>query len=244
MVACVPAVELFNVTRLPEVPAMAKEDVSVVVVDAGNVNVVGETPLDIAENELAPVIVNAPAPSLDRIQGNVVPPPTNVFAVEALMLIFPTEEPDATVKLVGAALLKAVVVAAVQTSVPPLNVRVFVPVAVINVGVVSVLPERLIVPFVNVTEETAKVVLPDSVSVISDLFTVVVDDVAVAATVTVADVPELLSKVAESADVGAEAPAAPPVVAAQCVVEELSHVPDPPTQKRVAMFTPPDQLGD
>jgi len=244
MVACVPAVELFNVTRLPEVPAMAKEDVSVVVVDAGNVNVVGETPLASVAKVLAPVIVSVPAPSFDKIQGNDVPPPTNVFAVEAFMLIFPTEEPDVTVKLVGAALLKAVVVAAVQTSVPPLNVSVFVPVAVMNVGVVSVLPARSILPLVNVTEVTASVGLPDRVSVMSDLFTVVVDEVAVAATVTAAEVPELLSNVTTSADVGADAPAVPPVVADQCVVEEPSHVPEPPTQNLLAIFIPLDQLGD
>ena len=68
MVACVPAVELFNVTRLPEVPAMEKEDVRVVVVDAGNVNVVGETPLAKVAKVFAPVIVSAPAPSLDTVK--------------------------------------------------------------------------------------------------------------------------------------------------------------------------------
>jgi len=200
--------------------------------------------LVILEIVLFPLIVRAPRPSLETAQLNVDPPPTNVLAVAALMLIVPVPVPAVVVNPVGTALLKAVVVAAVQTSVPPLKVRFFVPVAVMNVGVVSVLPARLIVPFVNVTEVTASVGLPDRVSVMSDLFTVVVDDVAVAATVMVAAVPELLSKVAESADVGAEAPAAPPVVAAQCVVVVPSHVPEPPTQKRVAIFIPLDQVAD
>ena len=41
MVACVPAVELFNVTKLPDVPVMENDVVSVVVVEAGKMNAVG-----------------------------------------------------------------------------------------------------------------------------------------------------------------------------------------------------------
>ena len=59
---------------------------------------------------------------------------------------------------------------------------------------------------------------------------------AVDATVTVADVPELLSNVAVSPVPGAEAPDAPPEVDAQWDVSEPSHVPVPPTQKRDAML--------
>ena len=48
--------------------------------------------------------------------------------------------------------------------------------------------------------------------------------------------PEAESTMTLSDDVGAEAPEPPPVVVDQCVVEDASHVPDPPTQYRFAML--------
>jgi hypothetical protein len=72
----------------------------------------------------------------------------------------------------------------------------------------------------------------------SALFTVQAEQVAVAATDTVAAVPLLASNVALSAVVGADAPPAPPDVADQFVVELLFQVPDPPTQKRAAILAP------
>jgi membrane-associated protease RseP (regulator of RpoE activity) len=50
--------------------------------------------------------------------------------------------------------------------------------------------------------------------------------------------PELASKVTSSDDVGTDAPAVPPEVAAQCVVAAASHVPAPPTQNRLAIGHP------
>jgi hypothetical protein len=87
---------------------------------------------------------------------NVEPPPTNVFADALVRVIVPVPVPAVVVKLVGAALLNAVLPDAAITNVPPLNVRFFVPVAVRNVAVaaadnVSVNPLRFNVPFVNVT---------------------------------------------------------------------------------------------
>jgi len=71
---------------------------------------------------------------------------------------------------------------------------------------------------------------PDNDKFMSDLLTSVFRDTAVAATVTVAAVPELASKKTLSAFVGALAPEAPPEVSAQFAVELLFHVPLPPTQ--------------
>jgi hypothetical protein len=56
----------------------------------------------------------------------------------------------------------------------------------------------------------------------------------VAARVTVPP-PEAPSNVTPSTAAGTEAPPAPPVAADQCVVVTLSHVPVPPTQKRLAI---------
>jgi len=83
-------------------------------------------------NVFEPVMVKAPAPPWFRVQLNVEPPPTNVLAVAAVMEIVPVPVPAVVVKLVGAALLNAVVAAVGQTNVPPLNVKFFVPVAVVN----------------------------------------------------------------------------------------------------------------
>ena len=77
-------------------------------------------------------MVKSPAPPWFRVQLNVEPPPTNVLAVAAVMEIVPVPVPAVVVKLVGAALLNAVVAAVGQTNVPPLNVKFFVPVAVVN----------------------------------------------------------------------------------------------------------------
>ena len=69
------------------------------------------------------------------------------------MLIVPVPVPAVVVKPVGAALLNAVADAAEQVSVPPLNVRFFVPAAVVKlVCIVTVKPFRSKVPFVRVIE--------------------------------------------------------------------------------------------
>jgi hypothetical protein len=102
-------------------------------------------------NVFEPVMVNAPAPPWLSVQLNVEPPPTNVLAVAAVMEITPVPVPAVVVKPVGTALLNAVVAAVGQTNVPPLKVKFFVPVAVVNaVPVVQVCPFKSNVPFVNV----------------------------------------------------------------------------------------------
>jgi len=96
-------------------------------------------------------MVKAPAPPWLSVQLNVEPPPTNVLAVAAVMEIVPVPVPAVVVKLVGAALLNAVVEAVGQTNVPPLNVKFFVPVAVVNaVPTVYVKPFKSNVPLVSV----------------------------------------------------------------------------------------------
>ena len=67
------------------------------------------------------------------MQLNVEPPPTNVLAVAAVMEITPVPVPAVVVNPVGTALLNAVVEAVGQINVPPLNVKFFVPVEVVNV---------------------------------------------------------------------------------------------------------------
>ena len=110
-------------------------------------------------NVFEPVMVNAPAPPWFNVQLNVEPPPTNVLAVAAVMEITPVPVPAVVVKLVGAALLNAVVVAAGQTNVPPLKVRFFVPVAVVNaVPTVYVKPFKSNVPLVKVVATVVPVV--------------------------------------------------------------------------------------
>lgn len=101
-------------------------------------------------NVFDPVIVKAPAPPWLSVQLNVEPAPTNVLAVAAVMEIVPTPVPAVVVKLVGAALLNAVVFAAEISNVPLLNVRFFVPVTVENLTVcVAVYPAKSNVPFCN-----------------------------------------------------------------------------------------------
>jgi hypothetical protein len=69
----------------------------------------------------------------------------------------------------------------------------------------------------------------------SDLSMTQVVQVAVDATVTVAVAPLLPSKLAVSPTIGGPKPPGPPVKIAQLVVLELSQVPEPPTQKYVAI---------
>ena len=110
-------------------------------------------------NVFEPVMVNAPAPPWFNVQLNVEPPPTNVLAVAAVMEIVPVPVPAVVVKPVGAALLNAVVAAVGQTNVPPLNVKFFVPVAVVNaVPTVYVKPFKSNVPLVNVVVTPVPVV--------------------------------------------------------------------------------------
>jgi hypothetical protein len=117
------------------------------------------------ENVLLSVMVNAPAPPWFTVQLYVEPPPTNVFAVAAVILIVPVPVPAVVVNPVGTALFHAVVVAAEHAIVPPLNVMFFVPVAVTKVVVgVSVYPAKSKVPDVSVTVgaiiAAARVVVP------------------------------------------------------------------------------------
>jgi hypothetical protein len=120
----------------------------------------------------------------------------------------------------------------VMLPVPKANVRTFALLAK-NVRDVRLKLLRLIIPCVNVNAP-AKVGDPESDRVISALLTVQVEQAAVASAVTVAAVPLLLSNVTVSADVGADAPDAPPVVADQLAVLELFQGPVPPTQNLLA----------
>ena len=96
-------------------------------------------------------MVKAPAPPWLSVQLNVEPPPTNVLKVAAVIEIVPVPVPAVVVKLVGCALLNAVVLAPVINIVPALNVRFFVPVAVVNLtDCVVVYPAKSSVPLVNV----------------------------------------------------------------------------------------------
>ena len=114
-------------------------------------------------NVFESVMVNAPAPPWLSVQLNVDPPPTNVLSVAAVMEIVPVPVPAVVVKLVGCALLNAVVVAAGQTNVPPLKVKFFVPVAVTNdVVLVRVNPAKSSVPLVSVVP----LFIPASASVV------------------------------------------------------------------------------
>ena len=90
---------------------------------------------------LLPAIVNLPAPSLDRVQLNVEPPPSKVLAPAAVILIIPVPVPAVVVNPTGLALEKAPVLASVHFNVPPLKVKFFVPVAaVLNCVVVRIYP--------------------------------------------------------------------------------------------------------
>jgi hypothetical protein len=87
------------------------------------------------------------------------------------------------------------------------------------------------------TKVLVMVVLAPSARFKTLLFNVVSLAVAVAVVVHV-PVPDNESKITSSTLIGAEAPAAPPEVADQLVVDALSHVPVPPTQYLVAIFCP------
>ena len=96
-------------------------------------------------------MVKAPAPPWFSVQLKVDPPPTNVLAVAAVMEIVPVPVPAVVVNPVGCALLNDVVFGSGQIKVPPLKVRFFVPVAVVNlVPTVNVFPNKSNVPLVNV----------------------------------------------------------------------------------------------
>ena len=158
MVVVVPEVALVNVNVAVGVPVMAAVVVIVVVVLTGSV-IVDVTVAAIAKNVLAPVTERVPAPSLDRVQLKVEPPPTKVLPGAAVMLILPVPVPAVVVYAVGAALLKAVAVPAGQTKNPLLNVRFFVPAAVAyDVPTVRVLPFRSMVPLAWVNARAVPIV--------------------------------------------------------------------------------------
>ena len=84
---------------------------------------------------------------------------------------------------------------------------------------------------VNVPEDAPdSVALPDNDRLMSDLLTVQFKQAAVDATVTVAAVPLLASKLTVSVLLGTPAPPAPPDDRDQLVLLLLSQVPEPPTQ--------------
>ena len=110
-------------------------------------------------NVFDPVMVNAPAPPWLSVQLNVEPLPTNVLAVAAVIEIVPVPVPAVVVNPVETALLNAVVEAVGQTNVPPLKVKFFVPVVVVNaVPTVYVKPFKSNVPLVNVVVTPVPVV--------------------------------------------------------------------------------------
>jgi hypothetical protein len=76
-----------------------------------------------------------------------------------------------------------------------------------------------------------------NVKVKVEVLTVAIAQTAPLAVVQV-PVPDAESNITVSAATGAEAPAAPPVVADQLVVLEASQVPLPPTQYLVAIYIP------
>lgn len=119
------------VIRLPAMPVRPKPEVNVVVVLAGKMTVAGCVVLPILAKVFAPVIVSVPTPAWRSVQLNVEPPPTKVLAVAAVIEMKPVPVPAVVVKLIGAALLKAVVDAVGHTRVPALNVRFLVPAAVV-----------------------------------------------------------------------------------------------------------------
>ena len=146
------------VIRFPDVPERLKL-VNVLVVAAVNSTDAGWVVFVMLLNVFDPVMVKAPAPPWLSVQLNVEPPPRNVLAVAAVMEIAPTPVPAVVVNPVGTALSNAVVVAAGQTNVPPLNVRFFVPVAVVKeVPTVYVNPFKSNVPLVNVVATPVPVV--------------------------------------------------------------------------------------
>ena len=137
------------VIKFPAVPDKLKL-VNVLVVPAVNNTDAGCTVFVMLLNVFEPVMVKAPAPPWLSVQLNVEPPPTNVLAVAAVMEIVPVPVPAVVVNPVGFELLNEVALAPVQTIVPPLKVRFFVPAPVTNlVGQVKVFPFKSNVPFVK-----------------------------------------------------------------------------------------------
>jgi hypothetical protein len=70
---------------------------------------------------------------------------------------------------------------------------------------------------------------------LTDALAVTTNTVTFSPSVTAYPEPEFASKIAASALVGAEAPAAPPVLVDQFVVLAVSQVPEPPTQNLFAI---------
>ena len=102
-------------------------------------------------NVFEPVKVNVPTPPLLIVQLNVEPPPINPLSVAPVMEIVPVPVPSVVVKLIGARLLNDDVLESGQTKVPPLNVRFFVPVEIVNlIPTVHVKPFKSNVPLANV----------------------------------------------------------------------------------------------
>lgn len=82
------------------------------------------------------------------------PPPTNVFAVAAVMDIIPVPVPAVVVNPVGFTLFQALVVAEIAI-VPPSNVMFFVPAPVAKLPVEERLnPAKNKVPFVSIKDDT------------------------------------------------------------------------------------------
>ena len=106
-------------------------------------------------------MVKSPAPPWFNVQLNVEPPPTNVLAVAAVMEIVPVPVPAVVVKFVGAPLLNDVVFGSGQIKVPPLNVKFFVPNAVVKlVPTVNVKLFKSNVPLLNVVAAVELCVKP------------------------------------------------------------------------------------
>ncbi len=77
----------------------------------------------------------------------------------------------------------------------------------------------------------------DTVNVAVEVLIVnVVNDKPVAVCVTVTLLPELPSKITVSVETGTAVPPGPLLDVAQCVVSELSQVPEPPTQNLLAIY--------
>ena len=102
---------------------------------------------------LFPDMVRSPAPPFERVQLNVAPPPTKVFAEAPDMIIEPEPVPAVVVNPVGPVTLNAVVEVVRSLIVPPLKVIFFVAVPETTKELpftVSVLPFRSRVPAATV----------------------------------------------------------------------------------------------
>ena len=186
------------------------------------------------------VIVSVPADTLILMLFASVPPVAAVGSVTARVPVEPeyvrlTVLDPVMVKLVDVLVAHTLALfpVTVIAPVPKASVRALLLVEIKDPQV-NVLLLSVSAPVVSVT---APVMLgePDRLRLRSALLIVQDEAVAVAAIVTVAVVPLFASNVAVSAVVGADANGAPPEVADQLVTETLSHVPDPPTQKRAAI---------